>query len=217
MKTDAELKSDVEAELAWDPAVKSTEIGVAVKDGIVTLSGHLQTYTEKWAVEKALRRIGGIRAIALELDVRLSPDHRRADTDIAQAAELALKWHTLVPTDAVRITVDKGWLTLQGELDWDFQRKSVERALRDLKGVLGISNEIRLRQQPTPAGLERRIEAALTRQAQREARHIQVEVGPGGMVTLRGRVHSWHEREAAQGSAWAAPGVRAVINELTVG
>jgi osmotically-inducible protein OsmY len=215
MKTDADLKRDVEAELAWDPAVKSTAIGVAVKDGVVTLAGHLETYSEKWAVEKALRRVEGVKAIALELDVRLSPDHLRGDTDIAQAAEHALKWHTLVPTDAIRLTVDKGWITLQGEVEWDFQRRSVEKAVRDLRGVVGLSNEIVIRQRATPADLKRRIQDALTRQAVREANHMEVNV-KDGTVTLRGKVHSWRERDAAQGAAWSAPGVRVVINELTV-
>lgn len=215
MKTDADLKRDVEAELAWDPAVKSTAIGVAVKDGVVTLSGHLETYSEKWAVEKALRRVEGVKAIALELDVRLSPDHQRADTDIAMAAENALKWHTLVPTDAIRLTVDKGWITLQGEVEWDFQRRSVEKAVRDLRGVVGISSEITIRQRATPNDLKRRIQDALTRQAVREANHMEVNV-KDGTVTLRGNVRSWRERDAAQGAAWSAPGVRVVINELTV-
>lgn len=215
MKTDAELKRDVEAELAWDPAIKSTAIGVAVKDGVVTLSGHLQTYPEKWAIEKALRRVSGVKAAALELDVRLSPDHQRSDTDIANAAENALKWHTQVPASAVRVIVDKGWITLQGELDWDYQRKSVEHALRNLVGVIGISDEITLKVRPTPAGLSQRIQEALTRQAVREARHIEVDVRDG-TVTLRGQVHSRHEREAARGAAWSAPGVRAVVNELQI-
>lgn len=216
MKTDADLKRDVEAELAWDPAIRSTAIGVSVKQGIVTLTGHIDTYSEKWAVERALKRVDGVKAIALEMDVRLSPAHQRSDTDIAEAAEHALLWHTLVPTDAVRITVDNGWLTLQGEVEWQFQRKAVEKAVRDLKGVVGLSNEIRVRQQPTSTDLVRRIQDALTRQAVREAHHIAVE-SKDGTVTLRGTVHSWHEREAVQGAAWSAPGVRVVINELQIG
>lgn len=216
MKTDADLKRDVEAELAWDPAVKSTAIGVAVKDGVVTLSGHLETYSEKWSVQKALRRIEGVKAIALELDVRLSPDHQHSDTDIAQAAESALKWNTLVPANAIRVTVDKGWITLQGEVEWDFQRRSVEKAVRDLRGVVGVSDEIRIRQRAIPTDLKSRIEDALTRQAVREVNRMDVSVA-GGTVTLRGNVRSWRERQAAQGAAWAAPGVRVVINELKVG
>jgi osmotically-inducible protein OsmY len=216
MKTDADLKRDVMAELAWDPAVKSTAIGVAVKDGVVTLTGHLDTFAEKHAATRALRRVAGVKAIALEVDVKLAPDHRRSDTDIAASAQQALRWNTLVPVDAIRLTVDHGWITLQGELEWDYQRRSVEKALRPLMGVVGISNEIALRTRPRADRLAQQIEDALTRQALREAKRIKVEVD-GSTVTLRGVVHSWQERDAAQGVAWSAPGVGNVVNELNVG
>ena len=216
MKTDADLKRDVTAELAWDPAVKSTAIGVAVKDGVVTLTGHLETFAEKHAAARALRRVAGVKAIALELDVKLAPDHRRSDTDIATSAEQALRWNTLVPVDAIRLTVDHGWITLQGEVEWDYQRRSVEKAIRPLMGVVGISNEITLRTRPHADRLAQKIEDALTRQALREAKRVKVEVD-GSTVTLRGAVHSWQERDAAQGVAWSAPGVGNVVNELTVG
>ena len=193
MKTDADLKRDVTAELAWDPAVKSTAIGVAVKDGVLV----------------------GVKAIALELDVKLSPDHKRSDTDIAAGGEEALKWNTLVPLQAIRLTVDHGWVTLQGEVEWDYQRRSVEKAIRPLMGVVGISNEITLRARPEAIDLSRKIQEALTRQALREAKQIQVDVD-GTTVKLSGKVNSWQEREAVQGVAWAAPGVHAVINELHV-
>ena len=215
MKTDADLKRDVTAELAWDPAVKSTAIGVAVKDGVVTLSGHLETFADKHAAARALRRVAGVKAIALELDVKLSPDHKRSDTDIAAGAEEALKWNTLVPLQAIRLTVDHGWVTLQGEVEWDYQRRSVEKAIRPLMGVVGIGNEITLRARPEAIDLSRKIQDALTRQALREAKQIQVDVD-GTTVKLSGKVHSWQEREAVQGVAWAAPGVHAVINELHV-
>ena len=216
MKTDADLKRDVTAELAWDPAVKSTAIGVAVKDGVVTLSGHLETFAEKHAAERALGRVAGVKAIALELDVKLSFDHKRSDTDIAVSAEQALKWSTLVPVEAIRLTVDHGWVTLQGEIEWDYQRRGAEQAIRPLMGVVGISNEITLRASVKVADLSLKIQEALTRQALREAKQIQVAVD-GTTVTLSGTVHSWHERDAVQGVAWAAPGVHAVINELRVG
>ena len=215
MKTDADLKRDVTAELAWDPAVKSTAIGVAVQDGVVTLSGHLETFADKHAAARALRRVAGVKAIALELDVKLSPDHKRSDTDIAAGAEEALKWNTLVPLQAIRLTVDHGWVTLQGEVEWDYQRRSVEKAIRPLMGVVGIGNEITLRARPEAIDLSRKIQEALTRQALREAKQIQVDVD-GTTVKLSGKVHSWQEREAVQGVAWAAPGVHAVINELHV-
>lgn len=216
MKTDADLKRDVTAELAWDPAVMSTAIGVAVKDGVVTLTGHLETFAEKHAAARALRRVAGVKAIALELDVELSPDHKRSNTDIATSAEEALKWNTQVQLEAIRLTVDHGWVTLQGEVEWDYQRRSVEKTIRPLMGVVGISNEITLRAKPKASDLSRKIEEALTRQALREAKHIQVDVD-GTTVTLSGKVHSWQERDAAQGVAWSARGVHAVVNELRVG
>lgn len=216
MKTDADLKRDVAAELAWDPSVASNAIGVAVKDGVVTLTGHLDTFAEKHAAARAVKRVTGVRAIALELDVKLSPAHRRSDTDIATGAEEALKWNTLVPQDAVKLTVDDGWVTLHGAVDWDYQRRSVEAAIRPLMGVRGISNEITLRGKAKAADLSHKIEEALTRQAVREAKHIQVTLD-GTTVKLTGQVHSWQERDAAQGVAWAAPGVHLVVNELNVG
>jgi osmotically-inducible protein OsmY len=215
VKTDADLKRDVEAELAWDPTVKSTAVGVAVKDSVVTVTGHLDTYAERQAVARALRRVHGVRAIALELDVNLTPLHKRTDTDIANACENTLRWNTVVPLDQIRITVDHGSVTLHGELEWDYQRRAVEKAIRPLMGVLNISNEITLRAKPRAEGVERRIREALARQAQREAKHIQVRVD-GDTVTLSGDVHSWQERDAAHGVAWSAPGVRQVVNELKV-
>ncbi|HET7865582.1 MAG TPA: BON domain-containing protein [Burkholderiaceae bacterium] len=215
MKTDAELKRDVAEELAWDPAVNASAVGVAVKDGVVTLTGHLDTYAEKAAVERVLKRVGGVKAIALELDVRLAPGHVRSDTDIARAAEQALGWNSMVPANKVRVIVDRGWVTLQGQLEWDCQRQSAEKAVRALVGVVGLSNEIALTPRTAPSDVTRRIREALTRQAQREAKHLAVQVS-GGTVTLQGQVHSWHERQAAQGAAWAAPGVTQVINELTI-
>ena len=216
MKTDTELKADVTAELAWDPSVRSTAVGVAVKDGVVTLTGHLETFAEKHAATRALRRVSGVKAIALELDVKLSSDHQRSDTDIARGAEEALRWNTLVPLESIRLTVDHGWVTLQGDVEWDYQRRSVEKAIRPMMGVVGISNEITLRAGPKVADLSRKIEQALTRQATREAKHIQVDVD-GTTVKLSGTVHSWQERNAAQGVAWSAPGVNTVINDLRVG
>lgn len=215
MKTDAELKKDVADELSWDPAVRSTAIGVAVRDGVVTLTGHLDTFAEKHAALRAVQRVKGVKAVALELDVKLAPGHHRSDTEIAANAEQALKWNTVVPLDAVRVTVDHGWVTLQGELEWDYQRHSVEKAIRPLRGVVGLSSEIKLRVRPHAADLTRKIEEALTRQAIREAKRIDVQI-EGGTVTLTGTVHSWQERQAAQGVAWSAPGVRVVINELAI-
>lgn len=216
MKTDADLKRDVTAELTWDPAVDATHIGVAVSNGVVTLTGHLETFAEKYAAARAVQRVAGVRAVALEIDVRLAPDHRRTDTDIAINAEQALRWNTIVPIDSVRPTVEKGWVTLRGQVDWDYQRRAAEKAVRPLMGVIGLSNDIKLRVRPKAEELSQRIEDALKRQALREAKNISVTVD-GGTVKLKGTVHSWHERDAAQGVAWSAPGVSAVVNELTIG
>jgi osmotically-inducible protein OsmY len=214
-KTDSVLKADVVNELAWDPAIKETAIGVAVKDGVVTLTGHLDTYAEKDAATRAVRRIAGVKAIAVEIDVRLSPTHQRSDTDIAKSIETALRWNASVPSDGIRVTVDHGWVTLQGEIDWNFQRTSVETAVRPLVGVVGVSNELKLKPKVLAADLSLRIEEALKRQALRDAQRIHVAVS-GDKVTLTGQVHSWQERQAAQGVAWSGPGVRSVVNELEV-
>lgn len=217
MKTDADLKKDIAAELAWDAAINATAVGVGVKDGVVTLSGHLDSFGEKLAIERALRRVAGVKAIAIELDVKLAPQHRRSDTEIAAAAEAALDAaHLGTPVDKIQLTVEDGWVWLRGEVEWDFQRKTIEALVRPLKGVVGISDQIEIRHRPTSADLGIRIEEALKRQAHREAHRIDVGVS-GNTVTLRGKVHSWQERDAAEGAAWSAPGVRCVINEVQVG
>ena len=214
-ETDSALKARVIDELVWDPAIKETTIGVAVNDGVVTLTGHLDTNAEKEAAMRAVRRVAGVKAIAVEIDVKLSPSHQRSDTDIARSIELVLKWNTSIPADAARVTVDHGWVTLQGEVDWNYQRASAESVIRPLMGVVGISNELRLKAKVLAADLSRKIEDALRRQALREAQHIHIAVA-GDTVTLTGKVHSWQERQAAQGVAWSAPGVKAVVNELQV-
>jgi osmotically-inducible protein OsmY len=215
MKTDVELKRDVSAELAWDPAIRSNAIDVAVKDGIVTLSGHLESCVEKHAVERALRRVGGVRAIAIELEVEPTPQHKRCDTEIAAAAGNALKWHAGVVENRIRVAVESGFVRLHGEVDWDYQRRAVETAIRPLTGVVGISNEISLKPRPAPSQLAARIGEALSRQALREPRRVEVSVD-GSTVTLRGKVQTWQERDAVQGAAWAAPGVRQVVNEVRI-
>jgi len=216
MKTDEQLKQEVSAELAWDPATHATQIGVAVKDAVVTLTGHIDTFGQKHAAVRAAQRVAGVRALAVELDVRLLKEHMRSDTELAANAERALGWNTAVSPSAVQLTVERGWVTLRGEVDWDYQRRSVEKAIRPLAGVIGITNLMGLRAQPQVDDLKRKIEEALIRQTLRESQRIRVSV-EGHTVRLGGRVDSWHEREAAQGVAWSAPGVRAVINDLTVG
>lgn len=215
MKTDIQLKNDILAELNWDPAVKATDVGVIVTDGVVTLTGYLSNYAEKHAVERAVQRVKGVKALAMEMTVRLAPDHERSDADIALAAERALEWNVLVPDDKVRPIVEKGWITLHGEVAWDYQRRAAEKAVRNLLGVVGVSNLIKVEQQVTPANVEKSIHDALARQAEREARRVEITV-EGSQVTLHGTVHSWAERTAVQGAAWSAPGVTSVVNNLVV-
>lgn len=215
MKSDMQIKADVTAELMWDPAVDSASVGVAVKDGVVTLGGTVDTVLQKRAVERAARRVGGVRGIAVDIDVRLSPAHQRSDTEIAQAALDALRWHSLVPDDKVKVQVEDGWVRLSGELDWPYQLASAEQCVRPLVGVLGVSNDIHLKQRTSPEDIRTGIAAALTRHAQREAGHIAVEVD-GAVVTLRGQVGSLAEHDAAIGTAVAAKGVARVIDHLHV-
>lgn len=215
MKTDSEIKKDVLSELLWDPLISETKVGVTVNEGVVTLTGHLDTYAEKVAAKRAAERVSGVKAIALELDVIPVGSHQRSDTEIALAVEHALSWNTSVPQDRVKVTVEKGWVTLKGDLDWNFQRRAVERIVRPLKGVVGITDNIQLKTLPVPLKLQERIQEALTRQAMREARRIEVSV-EGSEVTLCGHVHSWAERNAAEGASWSAPGVTRVNNQLLV-
>lgn len=215
MKTDLDLKKDVLTELSWDPLVPDTKVGVSVSEGVVTLTGHLDSYAEKIATKHAVERVVGVKAIALEIEVVPEGSHKRSDTEIATAVEHALAWNSSLPKDQIHVTVEKGWVTLSGEIDWDFQRRSVERMIRPLKGVVGITNNISLKSLPVPVNLSSRIREALTRQATREAKRIEILID-GGVVTLRGHVHSWAERNAAEGATWSAPGVSHVNNQLTV-
>jgi osmotically-inducible protein OsmY len=215
MKSDADLRNDVMAELAWDPAIDATAIGVAVHGGVVTLTGHIGTYAEKAAAAKAVARVAGAGAVAMELDVQLAPEHRRSDTEIAAAVWDTLTCRAILPIEHVRVVVDKGWVTLAGEVEWDYERRSAEKALRELPGVVGLSDQIELRKKPTAENLAQRIQGALERQAGRAARRIRVEIH-GDTVTLHGDVNATSERTAAQGAVWCAPGVGHVFNELRV-
>jgi osmotically-inducible protein OsmY len=215
MKSDAQIKKDVESELDWDPQVRSSRIGVAVKDGVVTLSGHLDSHAEKYAAERAAQRVMGVRAVAAEMEVRPPAGEQHTDTDIAAAAQSALRWHAQVPHERIKVLVDKGAITLSGEVDWDYERQAARKAVQSLTGVTGVNMAITLKPHVTPGNISALIQGALQRQAEREAKGIEVIVA-GHTVTLKGRVHSWSERNAAQGAAWSAPGITQVINELTV-
>lgn len=215
MKSDSELKKDVLSELLWDPLIPEARVGVSVTDGVVTLTGHLDTYAEKVATQRAVERVNGVKAVAVEINVIPVGVHQHNDTEIAAAVEHALSWSTSVPQGRIKVTVEKGWVTLSGELDWNFQRRALERMIRPLQGVVGIIDNVRLKVLPVATNLSARIQDALTRQAVREARRIEI-VMDGSVATLRGHVHSWAERNAAEGVTWSAPGVSRVNNQLKV-
>ena len=215
MKTDAQLRKDVEAELEWDSSIDAAHVGVAAQDGVVTLTGHLATFAEKVAVERAAKRVAGVRGLAVELDVKLEPHHRVSDAEIAAAVQTAFKWHALIPEDRIHFTVEKGRVTLTGLVDWEHQRHNAEVAVRPLTGVVGVVNKIRLSERKAPDYVAHRIHEALARYADDEATHIEVLV-EGGTATLRGTVNSWAEHAIVQHAAWSAPGVLRVFNELKV-
>ncbi len=213
MKTDKELRRDVERELEWEPSVDERQVGVSVIDGIVTLTGDVGSYSEKWHAERAVERVEGVRGIANDLEVKAASE--RTDTDIARAATDALRWNVMVPSDKVTVKVANGWLTLEGEVRWDFQRRAAERAVRELPGVRGLSNLITIRPRVEPQDVKGKIEDTFKREATIDANRVTVQVN-GSEVTLRGSVRSWVERHEAEKAAWAAPGVTAVYNYITV-
>lgn len=215
MKTDAQLKADVIRELEWDPSINATNVGVSVKNGVVILTGHLETYSEKHAIEGIVQRVQGVHALTVELDVKLAFGHQRSDFEIAEMAEIALRWHSEIPSDRIRVCVENGWITLDGEVDWEFQRRAAELAVHSLTGVVGVANRIKLKACATPADIATRIRDALGRYALDESKRIEVVVS-GTKATLQGTVHSWEERSAAQVAAWSAPGIVSVENDLKV-
>jgi osmotically-inducible protein OsmY len=212
-KSDSELRHDVERELEWDPSIDERRIAVTAVDGVVTLQGEVSTYAEKWRAERAAERVAGVRAIANDLVVKTATEPN--DTDIAKAVADALERCVVLPADKITVKVQNGFVTLTGEVDWDYQRRAAERSIRDLAGVRGIMNLITIRPRVEPHKVKERIEETFKRGATLDAQNIEVEAN-GSEVTLRGTVRTWLERREAEKAAWSAPGITKVNNLITV-
>lgn len=213
-KSDSKIQQDVMSELKWDPSVNATQINVVAKDGIVTLSGSVPHYFEKSSAEEATQRVGGVKAVADEIEVDLMGSHERSDTDIAEAAINALAWSYAAPKH-LKVAVENGWITLKGETEWEFERNAAKNAVKSLMGVRGVNNYITLKSRLQPSNIKAHIEAALNRSAEAEGRSIVVEV-KGNHVILTGNVHSFAEMTDAGLAAWNAPGVTMVDNHLRI-
>jgi osmotically-inducible protein OsmY len=216
IKSDSDVQRSVQDELKWEPGVSdSSKIGVAVNKGVVTLTGFVSSYAEKWAAERAAKRVSGVNALVVELQVQLPGYVKKSDADIAKAAENALSWDVLVPADSVSVMVENGWVTLDGNVNWQYQRSAAEDAVRGLTGVTGVSNTIAVKPTVSPTNIKSQIEAALERNAILDAENINVQID-GRKVILTGTVSSWAEREEAEAAAWAAPGVTDLKDSLTI-
>ena len=212
-RDDESIRNDVLSELEWDPKIDSSGIGVAVKDGVVTLAGYVSNFWEKDEAEKAAKRVYGVRAVANDITVRVA--ELRSDPEIARDAVHELESHILIPSDKIKVTVRGGWLTLEGSVRWQFQKRLAASAVKNLKGVIGITNNIEVEAEAPPTDVKSRIEEALRRSAELDARRITVELG-GSTIRLRGSVRSWSEKSEAERVAWSAPGITQVENFITV-
>ncbi|HVV92985.1 MAG TPA: BON domain-containing protein [Hyphomicrobiales bacterium] len=213
---DKQLRQDVVDELEWEPSIDAADIGVAVENGVVTLSGHVGSYAEKATAERVAKRVRGVRGIAQEIEVRSPYAKTNADDEIAKRAVDVIGWDTLLPKNAIQVKVEGGWLTLSGTVEWQYQRTAAEENVRKLSGVLGVTNLIAIKPRPQVPDIKKRIEDALKRNAEIEAGGIRINVA-GDKVTLEGKVRAWHEREMLETAVWAAPGVGQVIDRVTVG
>jgi osmotically-inducible protein OsmY len=217
MKSDSKLRQDIFDELAFEPAVNEAEIGVAVKDGVVTLSGAVENYAQKRTAERCAERVSGVRALAEDLEVKLVTSFERTDTEIAHAAVTALDWNVEVPKSGIKVKVEKGRVYLDGAVEWQFQKAAAERAVRYLTGVTGVTSLISVKpKKVSPADVSLKIRDALRRTADVETDRITVETADG-RVTLSGKVRSWAERQDAERAAWSAPGVREVVDSVAIG
>jgi osmotically-inducible protein OsmY len=215
MKPNETLQLRVVQQLDWEPSVNAANIGVKVKDGVVTLEGNVSNYAEKFAAVRVTKAVYGVKGLADELQVKLHTSFERTDADIAKSALQMLAWDTVVPKDHVKVTVRDGWMTLEGEVEWEFQRTDAERAVRYLSGVKGVINTVTLKHRATPTDVKAQIELALQRSAESDAQHISVEMHDG-TATLSGNVHTFAARDEAALAAWAAPGVHRVTDHILV-
>lgn len=215
MKTDLQIQKDVMDEIRWDPYLNSAEIGVAVKNGVVSLSGMVDSYSKKLFAEVAAKRVAGVKALAEDIQVGNSPSYRKTDAEIAEAVLNALKWHTAVQEDQIQIKVEDGNVRLEGEVDWAYQRDSANTAIQNLNGVHSVINMISIKSQTAPLDIKQKISAAFQRSANLDAEKISTEVSDN-QVILRGKVRSLAEKEDAESAAWAAPGITRVDNRLEI-
>ena len=217
IRNEQEIQRDVLEELRWDARVQPNEIGVIVKDGVVALTGWVDSFVKKWAAERAAQRVRGVKAVANDIEVRLPAVSTRIDADIAAAAARALEWDAMLPPGSVNVTVSNGWVTLRGEVNWEYQKREAERSMRRLTGVRGVTNLVTVRpgEKPSPEALKNRIRDALVRTAELDAERVDVDVR-GDTIVLKGTVRSWLERREAERVAWSAPGVTSVDNRIAV-